>query len=512
MTNPNQVVRMLLVYAICIPLAIAVGYLITNPLDYTTLGFLGVVIVLILSPIFIKWHYPIMVFGLSLPAQMFFLVGNPPAWQVVVMLSLGIAIVERATSSEHRFLKAPAMTWALLYTALMAFITMKLTGGFHLHAVGGAEGGGKKYINLFLGIATFFALASRGIPPDKRNLYIALFFLPGALTMCGDLFARLPAPLNYFNLLIPSFGYSESTSFITNFNFFARWSGLSNSATAIMLFMLARYGLRGMLPGTHSLRFFVFVGMFALSLMGGFRSALAANVMLVVFMFFLEGLHRTKWMALGILLTILAGGGIAAFSRQLPDSIQRSISFLPVDVNPVVLSDAEGSSDWRFRIWEALLPKIPGYLLLGKGYSLSVVDYESMGRDTAFARTGQVFASEEALAISNDFHSGPLSTIICFGIWGVISILAIMIASVYILYHNFRYGDSALKAVNTMLLAYGVAHVLFFFFIFGAYDNDVGWFAKIVGFSVALNWGVNRARAQAQTQAAATQANRRLET
>ena len=55
----------------------------------------------------------------------------------MVMISLGIAIVERAMNSDKRFLSAPAMTWTLIYTTAMAVITMKLTGGFHLHTVGG---------------------------------------------------------------------------------------------------------------------------------------------------------------------------------------------------------------------------------------------------------------------------------------------------------------------------------------------------------------------------------------
>ena len=40
-------------------------------------------------------------------------------------------------------------------------------------------GGGKKYIVLFLGIASFFALISRKIPKEHRNLYLGLYFLSG---------------------------------------------------------------------------------------------------------------------------------------------------------------------------------------------------------------------------------------------------------------------------------------------------------------------------------------------
>ena len=60
MTNPAQAIRSLVTYAVCIPLAIMMGYIMTevgdHP-DYSNLFVIGVVLVLLLSPIFIKWHY-----------------------------------------------------------------------------------------------------------------------------------------------------------------------------------------------------------------------------------------------------------------------------------------------------------------------------------------------------------------------------------------------------------------------------------------------------------------------
>ena len=42
--NAAAIFRSLIVYAVCVPLAIFVGYTLTNPLDYSTLGFYGVII------------------------------------------------------------------------------------------------------------------------------------------------------------------------------------------------------------------------------------------------------------------------------------------------------------------------------------------------------------------------------------------------------------------------------------------------------------------------------------
>ena len=59
MTNPAALMRMLITYAICIPIAIVTGYILTdvgnNP-NYSNLFVVGLLIALVLSPIFIKWH------------------------------------------------------------------------------------------------------------------------------------------------------------------------------------------------------------------------------------------------------------------------------------------------------------------------------------------------------------------------------------------------------------------------------------------------------------------------
>ena len=50
--------------------------------------------------------------------------------------------------------------------------------------------------------------------------------------------------------------------------------------------------------------------------------------------------------------------------------------------------DAEGSTEWRLDMWKALLPEVPQYLLLGKGFAFSAEAYDmSMGRDAKFKKS-----------------------------------------------------------------------------------------------------------------------------
>ena len=149
-------------------------------------------------------------------------------------------------NSDKQFRSPAVMVWPLLFTIVMVYFTAEMTGGIGLKALGGEVAGGKKYIALFAGCAAFFALTARYIPKDKRHLVVALYFLAGVLQIFSDLFPFLPAPLNYVNLLIPPSDNSAGGDFSFGVT---RMGALAGSAGVIANYMIARYGLRGLLRG-----------------------------------------------------------------------------------------------------------------------------------------------------------------------------------------------------------------------------------------------------------------------
>lgn len=495
MTNPAHAIRLLVTYAVCIPLAIFMGYVMTevgnNP-DYSNLFIVAIVIAVLASPIFIKWHYPIMVFGLGCPMTCFFLKGSPPLWQVVVIISLGISIIERAVNSDRRFIKTPLMTWALLYTFAMAYFTAEMTGGIGLKALGGDVAGGKKYLALFLGIAMYFALISRPIPKEKRGLYIALFWLSGLPAFISDLFPYLPSPLNYINLLFPptqNVAGGDVEVGVTRLISFAVTAGV------VANYMLAKYGLRGIFSGLHPGRALLFCFMLVLTMLGGFRLTLVSYMEMIFLLFFLEGLYRTRMLLVFLLAGVMALTLLVPFASKLPFTFQRALTVIPfLHLDPAARLDADGSREWRETMWAGLWPKVPQYLLLGKGYSISADDFATLGTSLADAG-GRFDASQQGLAISMDYHSGPLSTLMPFGIWGAVSYFWVNLAGLLIFYRNYKYSDPEIKPVNAYLLAVCFERLFGFFFLFGAYSDDIGGTAKYVGFSIALNWGIQRAPA-----------------
>jgi len=268
-----------------------------------------------------------------------------------------------------------------------------------------------------------------------------------------------------------------------------RFAGANGLSSAIFAYMLARYGIKGIFMAGRPRRAVVFILFSSLVFLGGFRSMFLGFAMVFLIQFFLEGMHRTK------LLPILAFAGLLAaviclpMANRLPTTFQRVLSLLPVNIDPAVRADAEASLNWRLDLWKALLPQIQPHLLLGKGYAISSEDYQLMGADTAFQ---SIDPAEQGLAISGDYHSGPLSVILPFGIWGVIAVLWLLIAGIWALNCNRLYGDPALQTFNTFLFTAFLARIISFLFIFGGLSGDVAAFAGFLGLSISLNGGICR--------------------
>jgi hypothetical protein len=206
-------------------------------------------------------------------------------------------------------------------------------------------------------------------------------------------------------------------------------------------------------------------------------------------LFFLEGLHRTRLLPVLVFAGLLTAVICLPMANRLPYTFQRALSFLPVNIDSGVRMDAEASLDWRIEMWKALLPQVPSHLLLGKGYALTPEDAQFMGGDSAFH---SIDAADQGLAIAGDYHNGPLSVILPFGIWGVIAVLWFLIAGVWALHRNRLYGDPALQTVNTFLYAAFLTKIIGFIVVFGALSNDVQGFGGLLGLSISLNGGICR--------------------
>jgi hypothetical protein len=218
--------------------------------------------------------------------------------------------------------------------------------------------------------------------------------------------------------------------------------------------------------------------------MGGFRSKVIEVALIFGVVFWLEGLVRSKFFPAILLILFLGVAFMVPFANKLPTTIQRSLTFLPLDLDADVVMNAAGSTDWRVQMWEKLLPQIPRYLWLGKGYS---IDAHELDMTVQGLNAGGNDSDGSALA--GDYHNGPLSVIIPFGVLGVVGFVWLLVASYNLLLANYKYGEGELLNYNRILLATFAVKVILFITVIGALSNDVGGFLGLVGLSIALNGG-----------------------
>lgn len=139
-------------------------------------------------------------------------------------------------------------------------------------------------------------------------------------------------------------------------------------------------------------------------------------------------------------------------------------------------------------MWSAVVPEMPKYLWLGKGYALNPTD---MFLTMQAVRRG--YAPDYGVSLQvGDYHNGPLSVYMSFGLPGSIAFLVFLIAIGRALYLNNKNGAAGAMTFNRFLLAFFVAKVLFFLSIFGSFHSDLATFTGIAGLTVALNRGVCR--------------------
>ncbi|MGC3961130.1 MAG: O-antigen ligase family protein [Verrucomicrobiota bacterium] len=504
MNNTIAIIRSLIIYGLCLPLAIYIGYLLANPADRVGLTVIVVACFLPLIPALLRWHHLMLVVSWNMSMVLFFIKGSPYLWMAMSAMSLSLTLLQHVLKRNVQFLSVRSVALPLLFLALVIVVTARLTGGIGLAAFGSESFGGKRYIQMFCAIAGFFAITSHRIPPERANLYIGLFFLSSLTSGIGSIAPWVPSGMRIIYAFFPVDNLDLLSGPITSE--FVRLGGLTVAATGALCFILARHGMGGLFRlGGERWRFlplrlkqggginqpwrllaFVFITYVALS--GGFRSFTITLILCFAFLFYLEGLIRTKLAPVFLLVLILTAAVTVPFVDKLPLTIQRSLSFLPVNVSPLVKFDAENSSNWRIKIWEEVIPTIPQYLILGKGYAIDAKEFEKVNMLTP--ATGQ--NSGEGAALAQDYHSGPLSLLIPLGIFGVIGFLWFMGASLYVLINNYRYGLAEHRHLNTFLLAHFLTKFVMFVFVYGSFQNDLALFTGIVALSLSLNAGMRK--------------------
>jgi len=490
MSNQFNALRGLVILGSSLVLAVFLGYLLATPENRDTLIVVGLVFAVLALPLLMRWHHPLLVLSWNLSAVVFFLPGQMQFWMIFTVVSLGISVFQRALNRGMKFLSAGPVIMPLVILLVVIFGTAHFTGGISFRATGGGTYGGKRYLMLLLGICGFFALIARRIPVADAGRYVGFFFLAGVTAAIANLVTVInPAFYFIFWLFPPDMMQFQQAGNVIGDDI-VRLGGVAVAASCLFCFLLAYYGIRGLMGLRNFWRLLLLLLMLAASLFGGFRSILIAMVLVFAFVFYFEGLMRTRYLPILIFGLMLTAAVALPFMEKMPLSVQRTFSFLPIRVNAVAAANALDSTEWRVRMWKMLLPEVPNYLWLGKGYAIRGDELELAQNRAA---TGQGDTAEVAM-LAGDYHNGPLSVIIPFGVWGALAFLWFLGASGWVFYRNYRHGEPELKRINTFFLAYFLARAVFFFFVFGSLYSDLFIFTGLIGLSISLNGGIRGPR------------------
>jgi hypothetical protein len=480
-------------YGVCLPLAVLIGYVLAEPLDSASMAVITLVICVLSVPLVMRWHHPLLVFSCNAWIVFFFLPGRPPLWMGLAFASLSLSLINRSLGHDLKFFQARSVSHSLLFLAFVTLATAFANEGIGFRFLGGSSFGGKKYAYLFAAIMAYFALVAQPIPRSRAYLYVGLYFLSTLIPLFSYL-GQYGGPV--FNFLAELFPLQSNLQNLEGGDFagagFAgnevinRLTDLAEVGKGILCYVLARHGVRGLLDLRRPWRMGIFLAALLASLYSGFRSSLMLFLLTFAVMFYLERLYRTRYMTMLIVVLVLVAVILVPNVTKLPSSVQRALSFLPINVDPLAKEDAKGSTTWRVEMWKQLLPDVPKYLVKGRGYALNPDDIFLVSQA---ARMGHASSYEFAM-VTGDYHSGPLSVVIPLGLWGVIGFLWFLGASLYVLYCNYRYGDPYLYRINVLLFAYFIVKAFLFFIVFGSLFSDLLIFTGLVGMSVSLNGGV----------------------
>ncbi|MGV3772979.1 MAG: O-antigen ligase family protein [Verrucomicrobiales bacterium] len=481
--------RSLMIFAALIPLAILLGVMLATPLDATTMLIVGVVFLILMTPVLLKHHHTVLIFSWGAYVNAFFLPGQPPLWLLMAFVSLFFAILTRTLNRDVvKFLYVPSLTWALIFLGMVVLTTAQLTGGIGLRALGSEVYGGKRYFFLIGGIFLYFAIVCKAIEKEKRQKYAAAFFLTGITAVVSNITYTLGPSFYFLFLLFPTdWAFQQAFGDMAGpMASMTRISGLSPAASAVVAYMLLRYTLQGVLDLRHPLRLLVFFGAIGAGMFSGFRTHIIFTLLLMGMLFMLQKVYRTRLLPITLVVSGLSLALLAVVAERLPLPVQRSLAVLPIKVDPIAAQDTKVSSEWRLDMWRVVVQELPKYLLIGKGYALDPTD---IFLTEEAVRRGQV-ANWESAILAGDYHNGPLSVIVTFGIPGSIAFLWVLIAGGRVLWKNYRYGEAEIWNINTFLLALFLARTLFFFAIYGSFQTEFFIFTGIFGLSISLNNGV----------------------
>ena len=314
-------------------------------------------------------------------------------------------------------------------------ITVFVRNPVGLSAMGSAMVGGRPYFDSLIGFLAFVVLSRMTLRPKLAKV-LPLFSCAAqvGVSLSGALAHYVPstAPLIariYSGISISEYVSQEAGLDDSGVN---RVTDLLAGAQAGILTLVSYFTPLSLLSPRHLFRFCCFLAVCGGFALAGFRNGISfMGFVFVISAYFRGGLKKAFFVSVTAALSVFALEGVHNAGLTLPKTAQRALSFLPGDWDVDAKNDAEGSSEWRFYMWEVVL-STDRYIhnkLLGDGFGFSSEELEIMEQAQS-GGTGFIGASgQESFLIQGAYHSGPLSAIRYVGAVGLVFYLTLLVVA-----------------------------------------------------------------------------------
>jgi hypothetical protein len=410
--------------------------------------------------------------------------GQPSSLLLAQVLVLGFStllLLMRKLPFQLRFTELEF--WCAVLTAFVA--QAYLRNPVSISLFGGSTVGGKGYLIFAITLVTAALLAGMKVPARDLRAALRLSILGGLLNFAIGVVGRFVPSVGYWT----GAQYASAEVDYTNFEQQVDSGQATREGTLVTLAQNLSLWISAFKSPLKACFHPLWAPLVLLSLaaatLSGFRNTVAAVGMtyLIGLCYRGGGLQVVASAFLGIVgLVMLA---LVNLATPLPPNTQRALSFLPGTWEERYVSDAEGSSEWRFEIWREVLFTdrwiTNKWFGDGLGFSARELQYQMSNNSGAGSVSG-FDAHREGILASGDYHSGPVSTVRVVGYVGLIFFL---IAQVRLAVHAHRQISRCrgtewhpLAMVLGIPLIYGP---VFYVFIFGDFKTGAGAFLLATG-------------------------------
>lgn len=373
---------------------------------------------------------------------------------------------------------------ALQYLCLLqAFVRNPV--GFAI--LGSTTVGGRPYFEIAISLPLFVVLAAQVVDLKKTYLASKLFLLGGI----GS------ALLEVVSMLIPSLGYQVARVYqlagssglraeqaiqsgIAQVNEYSvgRKEYLKFIVQPLFAWLMAITRPLGLINLRRPFVVLGFMIVLLATLLSGFRSLLIWIGMMYIAAAIIrrhKGDIVVAFFAGLLILVILIGGNGQIFNLPLP--MQRALSFLPGNWDPLAEGDANSSAEWRYKMWHEVMTT-DTYIenkWIGDGFGFSMDDLQFQAQIQFGGGVVTPEIMQEHFMRAGQYHSGPIQTINRVGYMGLLILTVGMICFSRYAIKVIRRTEGTPYYVCAMFIGLPmIVYPLFFYAVIGEYQQAIG--------------------------------------